>query len=157
MFATLRRSGGIEALARRVGEAPAHVSVAAELLITEMIDCLRNYVAIKGGEEQGVGHLMNVLGELGGGRLAADVMGHDPIDPSEGDAILDKLYAVNGFVRPTAEEIAERNGLDPEEVGKVLPLLAMLLCGYISARFVSGGEGDGMKWAIDMLVQDRRI
>ena len=158
MFATLRRSGGIEALARRVGQAPAQVSVATELLITELIDCLRKYVATKGGEEEGVENLLNLLAEFGDGRLAADVMGPDPIDPSEGEAILDRIYAAIGVARPTIDEIADRNGLDPEEVGKVLPLLAMLLCGYIAARFASGGEGgDGMAWAIDLLVPHRRI
>ena len=131
--------------------------MAAELLIPEAIGYLRDYVANNGGEERGIESLLNVLAEFGDGRLAADVMGPDAIDSHEGYAILDRLQDTNGPARPATEEIAERNGLDPQEVDKVLPLLMMLLCGYICARSASRAEGDCMKWAFDLLVPHRRI
>ena len=157
MFATLRRSGGIEALARQVGHPQASVSAASEALIPELMACLREFVRNQGGEEAGVKKLLGVLDELGDGQLAADVMGHERVSPDSGESILASLCAGEGPARPDPGELAARSGLDEALLEHLLPLLAMLLCGYISARASGDREGDGLGWARDLLVAERRI
>lgn len=157
MFATLRRSGGIESLVRRSGYPPATVSAVSEAMIPELLACLRAFVEREGGEEAGVKNLLGVLEELGGGRLAAEVMGHEPINPEPGETILKRICDGNAIKRPAPDAVAERTGLDLATIEKILPLLTMLLCGYISARAGGNGEEDGLHWALDVLVTDKKI
>ncbi|MEZ5737346.1 MAG: hypothetical protein R3E09_16360 [Novosphingobium sp.] len=142
---------------RRSDYPPARVSAASEALIPELLTCLRLYVEREGGEEAGVNRLLHVLDELGGGRLAADVMGHEPVSPEPGNALLDRLCNGKVMTRPSPDVIAEQTGLDSALLEKILPLLAMLLCGYISARAGGSGEEDGLHWALDVLVPNKKI
>ncbi|MCB2072913.1 MAG: hypothetical protein H6917_10400 [Novosphingobium sp.] len=157
MFATLRRSGGIEALVRRSGYSPASVSAASEALIPELLACLRIFVENEGGEEVGVKSLLGVLEELGGGRLAAEIMGHEAISLEPADAIFEQICDNRAIGRPIPGAIAEQSGVDQDVVENILPLLAMLMCGYVAARAGGSGDGDGLHWALDLLVKDRKI
>lgn len=157
MFAALRRSGGIESLVRRTELPPATVSAVAEAMLPELLACLRAFVERAGGEETGVKNLLAVLEELGGGRLAAEVMGHEPFNPEPGETVLKRICDGNAIKRPVPGAVAERTGVDLTAIDKILPLLTMLLCGYIAARAKGSGAEDGFHWALDVLVTDKKI
>lgn len=126
-------------------------------MIPEILSCLRAFVEREGGEEAGVKNLLAVLEELGGGRLAAEVMGHEPFNPEPGETILKRMCDGNAIKRPDPGAVAARTGIDLTTVEKIMPLLTMLLCGYISARARGSGDEDGFHWALDVLVTDKKI
>ena len=141
---TLRRSGGINALSRQIGVSPAEVAAGAEALLPALLGGLRRVADCSGRGDEGVRALVDELATLGGGQLAADVMGPGPLETDPGNAILDLAIGPDVARRAVLIE-AERNaGLDQALGERVLPGLAMLVGGYITARAGgSGAEGSG--------------
>lgn len=141
---TLRRSGGINALSRQIGASPAEVAAGTEALLPALLGGLRRVADRSGRGDEGVRALVEELSTLGGGQLAADVMGPGPLETDPGNAILDLAIGPDVARRAVLIE-AERNaGLDQALGERVLPGLAMLVGGYITARAGgSGAEGSG--------------
>lgn len=142
---TLRRSGGINALSRQLGLSPAEVSTATEALLPALLSGLRQLGDRLGGEgEAGIRAVVDLFVKLGGGQLAADVMGPGPLDTGPGNALLDEALGPEVARRAVLIE-AERNaGLSQALGERVLPGLAMLIGGYITARAAgSGVAGSG--------------
>jgi hypothetical protein len=151
---TLRRSGGINALSRQLGLSPAEVSAATEALLPALLGGLRQLGDRLGGAgDAGIRAVVDLFVELGGGQLAADVMGPGPLDTRPGKALLDQVLGPEVARRAVLIE-AERNaGLDQALAERVLPGLAMLIGGYITARAAgSGVEGSGGLDGLDGLL-----
>ena len=150
---TLRRSGGINALSRQLGVSPAEVSAATEALLPALLSGLRQVGDRLGGGETGVSGLVNLLTELGGGQLAADVMAPGPLDTGPGKAILDEALGPEVARRAVLVEAQRNTGLDQVLGERVLPGLAMLVGGYITARAAgSGVEGSGGLSGLDKML-----
>ena len=156
LFATLRKSGGIEALARQLGHSPATVFAASEALVPELLACLREYVRERGGGDVSVRGLLTVVNRLGDGQLAADVMGPDQVQKEAGYTLLEQICGREGIDLLT-RRAAEKKDVDLALLKDVLPLLAMLVCGYISARIGGGTGQDELDWVYDMLGADKKI
>jgi hypothetical protein len=136
---TLRRSGGINALSRQIGVSPAEVAAGAEALLTPLIGGLRRRADQLGGGDAGVLTLINELIELGGGELAAEVMSPAPLDNVAGNAILANALGPEVARRAVVLEAERVSGVGQDVVERMLPGLAMLVGGYITAR--AGGSG----------------
>lgn len=150
---TLRRSGGINALARQIGASPAEIAAGTAALLPALLTGLRQAADRLGRGDAGVRALVDELAALGGGQLAADVMGPGPLKTEPGLAILDLAIGPDVARRAVLIE-AERNaGLDRGLGERVLPGLAMLVGGYITARAGgSGAEGSGGLSELDALL-----
>jgi hypothetical protein len=143
-FTTLRRSGGINALSRQLGAAPAEVALGAEVLLVPLLGGLRQRSERLGGGQAGVRALVDELTDLGGGQLAADVMGPGPLNTAAGDTILERVLGPEVARRAVLIEAERNGGLDQGLGERILPGLAMLVGGYITARAIgSGTEGSG--------------
>jgi hypothetical protein len=153
---TLRRSGGINALSRQLGVKPAEVSAGTEALLPALLGGLRQLADNFGGGETGVRALVDVLMELGGGQLAADVMAPSQLDTSPGNKILDRALGPDVARRAVLVEAERTAGLDQAFGERLLPALAMLVGGYITARAGgSGAEGSGgLGGLLDSLTPD---
>ena len=81
-----------------------------------------------------------MLGGLGGGALATNVIAPEPTNVAAGNDILGQIFGSKDVSRSVAAHGASQTGLDPELLKKMLPLLAMLVGGYLSSR---GGGADG--------------
>lgn len=128
MLTALQRSGGIDALARQAGVEPPQAHSFARSVLPAMLQALRN---MPGGRAA-------VLAELdrqGGTALAAAVMAVEPVDASAGQAI---LAGALGAERASLGDIAAQAGGAPE---RLLPLLVMLVGGYVSAMAAGHGAG----------------
>lgn len=154
ILATLRRSGGIEALARRLDVAPADAASCAEVLTPVIVAGLRGFVDSHGAdshgadshgaESGGLAALATMIESLGGGELAAAVMAPGDVDAASGDAVLRALFAVEDAASVVAARAAPGEPADQALLARALPLLAMLIAGYIAARVRgSGAEGSG--------------
>lgn len=141
---TLRRSGGINALSRQLGVAPADVAKGAAALLPALLGGLRQLADRLGGGDAGIRALVEELTELGGGQLAADVMAPGPLNSEPGNAILDRTLGPDVARRAVLIEAERMDGLDQALGERMLPGLAMLVGGYITARAGgSGAEGSG--------------
>ncbi len=135
----LRRSGGIAAVARQLGISPTLAAAGAEALLPAILGGFRKHADNAGGGEGGLGSLIGMLGTLGGGTLASSVLGPDQAAPDKGNDVLGQIFGTKDVSRSVAADAADKTGIDPQILKKMLPLLAMLVGGYFSAR--SGGSG----------------
>lgn len=147
-LAILRRSGGIDALARQVGQPPANVSAGAEVLLPALLDGLRDYAQRHGGPEAGVKALLAMIDGLGDGNLAAAVMGPEALVADAGETIVDQLFGSTEPKQRLAHETATTDEREATMLERMLPVLAMLVCGYISAR---AGTDQDIEWLLEAL------
>jgi hypothetical protein len=136
---TLRRSGGLEAVSRELGIPPATAFAGAEAMLPAILGGFRKRTESFGGAEGGLGQLIDLLGGLGGGKLAASVLAPEPTDLDRGNNLLSEIFGSRDVSLTLAKTAAERTGIDPATLQAILPRLAMLVGGYLAAR--AGGSG----------------
>lgn len=119
LLTTLHRSGGIVALARQLDMEPPASASLVEALLPPLAGALRSC-----HQRIGARGLLNILSEQGGAGLAAAIMGLEPVDPGKGWALLKRLDI-------DASDIAIQE--DAVLAARMLPLLAMLIGGYLAA------------------------
>ena len=140
MLATLRRSGGINALARQLGEPPAAAKAGVQALLPLL---LAGFVHYSGKLPE----VLHIFSDLGGGGLAAQVMGFEPTSPAQGMALLGRVIGDSDAIRGAIDADSE-GGADTAMLERMLPLLAMLIGGYVAARAAGGGMRIGELEAI---------
>lgn len=143
MMEMLRRSGGLEAVSQQLGVTPAVAAAGAEALLPAILGGFRKHADTSGGGDAGLGSLIGMLGKLGGGALAANVLGPEPTDTAKGNDVLGEIFGSKDVSRSVAGEAAERTGIDAETLKKMLPILSMLVGGYLSARAAGSGTDNG--------------
>jgi hypothetical protein len=152
LLATLRRSGGIDALARQIGMPPQPVAAGVEALLPALLGGLRGYAQSMGGGEAGVRAMLAMMDGLGDGNLAAEVMGPGPLAAESGERVLLQLFGSREAGRQLAHDVAAASGHDAAMLDRILPVLAMLVCGYLSARV--GADASETEWLRDLLLLD---
>lgn len=144
ILATLRRSGGIETLSRRLEVAPADAGACSEALVPAIVAGLRSFVESHGPGDRGLSALVELLERLGGGELAAGVMAPGAVDTARGKAVLQAIFGSADASRAVAARTALGTRVEYGVLVRALPLLAMLIGGYVAARVRgSGAEGSG--------------
>ena len=143
--ATLRRSGGLNALARQVGVSPVEASAGAKALLPPLLGGFRKI----GSTAPGFQNLLAKLDSLGDGNLAVEVMGPDPLRIDAGETIIGWVLESDAARHSMVADAAALSELDAQTVDRLLPPLAMLVGGYISAR--AGAEEDprGLEGILD--------
>lgn len=140
----LRRSGGIEAVSKQLGIPPAMATAGADALVPAILGGFSKQAGASGSGESGLGALIGMLGTLGGGALAANVLGPEETNVGKGNEVLGQIFGSKEVSRTVAADAASKTGIDPAVLKKMLPVLAMLVGGYLSARAGgSGSEGSG--------------
>ena len=92
---------------------------------------------------------------MGGGELAVAVMLPQAADISQGASLLRDMVGSDAMVAAMVEHGCLESGLEPTLAEKLLPLLAMLVGGYLAARIdgasLAGQGGDAELVAMLML------
>ncbi len=91
-------------------------------------------------QPSGLDGLGGLLGQLGGGGLLDQVLGAQPTDPSQGNEVLGQIFGSKDVSRAVADNAASQSGLDSGVLRKMLPLLAMLVTGYMAKQAGSPGQ-----------------
>lgn len=140
----LRSQGGIDAIASQLGISPADAERGAEALLPAILHGMGQQATPDpvGGGGAG-GGLADILTQLGGGALASNVIAPEPTEVDKGNSILGQIFGSKDVSRQVAGHAAQSSGLDPELLKKMLPILAMLVGGYLSSRSTQGGGGLG--------------
>ncbi len=91
-------------------------------------------------EPAGLEGLGGLLGQLGGGGLLDSVLSPEPTDVARGDDVLGQIFGSRDVSRTVAADASARTGLDPSLLKKMLPILAMLVAGYMSRQQGGGAS-----------------
>jgi hypothetical protein len=145
----LARMGGLQSVARELGVSESQVAQGADALLPAILGGFKKQAQSQPGGAEGLGGL---LGQLGGGGLLDQVLSPQPTDVSQGDAVLGQIFGSKDVSRTVAQNASAQTGLDTGLLKKMLPMLGMLVAGYLARQqggapagaAVPGGAGDGL-------------
>lgn len=133
----LAQMGGLQSVARELGVSEAQAATGADALLPAILGGFKKQAQSTPG---GVGGLGGMLDQLGGGGLLDQVLAPTPTDVGAGNQVLGQIFGSPEVSRTVAQNAASQSGLDPSILKKMLPMLAMLVAGYM-ARQGNGGSG----------------
>ena len=134
----LAQTGGVQAMARELGISEAEAATGAAALAPAILGGFKKQAQAQPGGFAGLGGL---LGQLGGGGLLADVLSPQPTNVSRGDDVLGQIFGSKDVSRSVAEQASARTGLDPSLLKKMLPIVAMMVTGFMARQ--QGGPSTG--------------
>ncbi len=134
----LARTGGLDAIARELGLNPAQAASGAAALLPAILGGFGKQTQAQPGGFAGLGGL---LGQLGGGGLLDNVLAPEPTDVGLGNNVLGQIFGGKDVSRAVAQDAAGRSGLDPAMLKRMLPILAMLVAGYMAKQHGRAAPG----------------
>jgi hypothetical protein len=136
----LAQAGGLQSVARDLGLTEDQAAAGAEALLPAILGGMKKQAQ---AQPAGLGGLGGLLGQLGGGGLLDQVLSPQPTDPSPGNEVLGQIFGSKDVSRAVADNAASQSGLDSGVLRKMLPLLAMLVTGFMAKR--AGGAGQAQE------------
>ncbi|MEQ1537348.1 MAG: DUF937 domain-containing protein [Sphingorhabdus sp.] len=140
MMSILKQSGAIGSIAQQLGVNEQVAQMGAEALLPSILGGFKKTAQAQPAGLDGLGGL---LGQLGGGGLFDSVVAPEPTPVEQGNDILGQIFGTKEVSRTVAGHAAEQTGIDSGMLKKMLPILAMLVAGYM-AKQAGGGEGGGL-------------
>ena len=134
----LTQSGGVDVIARELGVPPAMAKAGAEALLPAILGGFKKQAQ---AQPTGLDGLGGLLGQLGGGGLLDAVLAPEPTPVDKGNDVLGQIFGTKEVSRTVAGHAAAQTGLDSGLLKKMLPILAMLVAGYM-AKQGGGAAGD---------------
>ena len=135
----LAQSGGLQSMARELGISESQAESGAEALVPAILGGFKKQAQ---SQPSGLGGLGDLLGQLGGGGLLDDVLSPEPTHVNRGNDVLGEIFGSKDVSRAVAQNAASRSGLDAGLLKKMLPMLAMLVAGYMAKRGGAGSTQD---------------
>jgi len=143
----LNQVGGIQSVARELNVSEAQAASGAAALLPAILGGFKKQAQ---AQPTGLAGLAGVLGNLGGGGLLDEVLGSQPTNVNRGNDVLGQIFGSKDVSRSVAQSASTTTGLDPALLKKMLPMLAMLVAGYMAkqgraegAAPAAGGGGLG--------------
>jgi hypothetical protein len=121
--------GGIQSMARELGVSEAEAKTGAEALMPAIIGGFK-----KQAQPAGLEGLLNMVQGLGGSGLLDNVLAPQPTDVAQGNSVLGQIFGSQNVSRAVAQNAANSTGLDPGLLKKMLPMLAMLVGGFMARQ-----------------------
>ena len=134
----LAQMGGLQSMARELGVSENQAASGAEALIPAILGGFKKQAQ---SQPSGVEGLDDMLGQLGGGALMDDVLSPQPTHVDRGDDVLGQIFGSKDVSRTVAQNAASQSGLDPSLLKKMLPMLAMLVTGYMAKQRSGASPG----------------
>ncbi len=134
----LKQSGAIGAIAQQLGVNEQVAEMGAAALLPSILGGFKKTAQAQPSGLEGLGGL---LGQLGGGGLFDSVVAPEPTPVDQGNDILGQIFGSKDVSRSVAGSAATQTGIDPSLLKKMLPILAMLVAGYMAKQ--SGGTDQG--------------
>jgi hypothetical protein len=130
--------GGFQSMARELGISEGEAQSGVSALLPAVLGGFKRQAHSNADGVEGLG---DMLGRLGGGGLLDNVLAHEPTDLSRGDGVLGQIFGSKDVSRAVAQSAAERSGLHPSLLQKMLPMVAMLAAGYMAKQRGMSGHG----------------
>jgi hypothetical protein len=135
----LAQTGGIDAMSRELGIDQATAQSGLNALLPAVADGMRGQAA---ASPQGFGGLGAILGQLGGGGLLSNVTGPEPTNIDQGNQVLGQIFGNKDTSRAVAADAAQKSGVSPDLLKKMLPIVAMLVAGYLAKQHGEATAGN---------------
>jgi hypothetical protein len=123
--------GGLQAVARELGVSESQAANGAAALLPAILGGFKKTAQ---GQSSGLDGLGGMLGKLGGGGLLDDVLSPQPTNVGRGNDVLGQIFGSKDVSRTVATNAAAQTGLDPAVLKQMLPMLAMIVGGYMSKQ-----------------------
>ena len=127
----LANVGGLQSMAKELGMSEGDAARGASALAPAIFGGLKKQAQSQPTGLEGLGGL---LGQLGGGGLLDDVMAPQPTNVSRGNDVLGQIFGSKDVSRAVADNAASQSGLDSGILKKMLPILTMLVSGYMAKQ-----------------------
>ena len=127
----LGQLGGLQSMSRELGLSEDQAASGAEALIPAILGGMKKQAQAQPAGLEGLGGL---LGQLGGGGLLDQVLSPQPTDVSPGNDVLGEIFGSKDVSRTVAQNAAAQTGLDASVLQRMLPMLAMLVAGYMARQ-----------------------
>ncbi len=127
----LAQMGGLSSVARELGVSEKQAADGAAALLPAILGGYQRQAQSQAG---GLGGLGDLLGQLGGGGLMDAVLSPRPTDVSRGNDVLGQIFGSKDVSRAVAAKASAQSGLDPALLRKMLPMLAMLVTGFMAKQ-----------------------
>ena len=137
----LAQMGGLQSMAQELGVSETQAASGAAALAPAILGGFKKQAQSQPAGLEGLGGL---LGQLGGGGLLDDVLAPQPTNVNRGNDVLGEIFGSKDVSRTVAQNAASQTGLDPALLKQMLPMLAMLVAGYMAKR---GSAGDATQSA----------
>jgi len=131
----LSNTGGLQSIARELGISESQAAEGAAVLAPAILGGFKKQTQAQPSGLEGLGGL---LGQLGGGGLLDDVLSPQPTNVSRGNDVLAQIFGSKDVSRAVAQNAASRSGLDASLLKKMLPMVTMLITGYLARQAGSG-------------------
>lgn len=131
----LAQSGGLQAMARELGISEADAARGASALAPAILGGFKKQAQ---AQPTGLDGLGGMLGQLGGGSLLDDVLSPAPTNVDRGNDVLGQIFGSRDVSRTVAQHASAQAGLDPGVLKKMLPMVAMLITGYLATERGAG-------------------
>ena len=131
----LAQMGGLQSMARELGISESQAASGAAALAPAILGGFKKQARSQPSGLEGLGGL---LGQLGGGSLLENVLSPQPTDVSRGNDVLGQIFGSKDVSRTVAQNASAQSGLDTSVLKKMLPMLAMLVAGYMAKQRGAG-------------------
>lgn len=154
----LNQTGGLRSIARELNLREDDAEKAAAALAPAVLGGFRKQAESSPGGLDGLGGMLN---QLGGSGMLDSLLSSTPTDTAPGNNVLGQIFGSKDVSRAVAQNAAAQTGQDASVLKKMLPMLAMLVAGYMAknrgagtARFSSDG-GAGLGGMMGSMLADR--
>jgi hypothetical protein len=127
----LQQIGGIGAMARELGVSETQAASGAEALLPAILGGFKRQAQAQPAGLEGLGGLLQ---QLGGGGLLDEVLAPQPTDVRRGNDVLGQIFGSPDVSRTVAQHASSQSGLHASLLKKMLPMLAMLVGGFIARQ-----------------------
>jgi hypothetical protein len=127
----LNQTGGLKSIARELNIGEDDAARAATALGPAVLGGFRKQAE---ANPRGLAGLGGMLNQFGGGGLLDSVLSSTPTDTASGNSVLGQIFGSKDVSRAVAQNAAAQSGLDSSVLKKMLPMLAMLVAGYMAKK-----------------------
>jgi hypothetical protein len=127
----LAQMGGLQSISRELGLSESQAAQGVDALAPAILGGFKRQAQ---AQPAGLGGLGALLGQLGGGGLLDDVLAPEPTHVDRGNAVLGQIFGSKDVSRTVAQKAASQSGLDPDVLKKMLPMVAMLVAGFMAKQ-----------------------
>jgi hypothetical protein len=127
----LAQTGGLQSMARELGISESQAASGAAALLPALLGGFQKQAQSQPGGLEGLGGL---LAALGGGGLLDNVLSPEPTDVNRGNNVLGQIFGSKDVSRTVAQNASTKTGLDTSLLKKMLPILAMIVAGYMAKQ-----------------------
>lgn len=127
----LAQMGGLQSVARELGVSEEEATSGAAALAPALLGGFKKQTQ---AQPAGLAGLGGLLGQLGGGSLLDNVLSSEPTDVNRGNDLLGQIFGSKDVSRAVAQNASAQTGLDTSVLKKMLPMLAMMIAGFMAKQ-----------------------